>query len=96
MIQYIHERYAENVTITELTNKVFISRNYLSQIFKNATGESFNQYLNRVRMEKAKSLILEGKYLVYEISEMVGFKNTAYFSTQFKKYTGFTPKELIY
>ncbi|MFB9760829.1 response regulator [Ectobacillus funiculus] len=95
MIQYIHEHFSENITLNDLANQVYISRNYLSQIFKKATGVSFNQYLTQVRMEKARAMILEGKYLIYEIAEKVGFKNVPYFSTLFKKHTGLNPTELV-
>lgn len=95
MIQYIHEHFSENITLNDLANQVYISRNYLSQIFKKATGISFNQYLTQVRMEKAKAMILEGKYLIYEIAERVGFKNVPYFSTLFKKHTGLNPTDLV-
>ncbi|MFC6605194.1 helix-turn-helix domain-containing protein [Ectobacillus funiculus] len=46
-------------------------------------------------MEKARAMILEGKYLIYEIAEKVGFKNVPYFSTLFKKHTGLNPTELV-
>lgn len=95
MIQYIHDHYAENITLNELCEQVYISRNYLSQIFKKATGLSFNHYVNKVRMDKAKYLILEGNYLIYEVAEKVGFKNTPYFSSLFKKYTGVNPTDLL-
>ena len=95
MVEYIHEHFAEDITLSDLAEKVFISRNYLSHIFKKAIGESFNNYLTKVRMEKAKRMILEGKYLIYEIAERVGYKNIPYFSTLFKKTTGFNPTELI-
>lgn len=65
-----------------------MTRNYLSQIFKLETGENYNNYLTRVRMDKAKELILKGNYKLYEIARMVGYKkNTAYFSQLFKKNT---------
>jgi two-component system, response regulator YesN len=95
MIQYINEHYSENITLNELSEQVYISRNYLSQIFKKTTGLSFNHYVNKVRMEKAKFLILEGRFLIYEIAEKVGFKNTPYFSSLFKKYTGVNPTDLL-
>ncbi|MBC8080751.1 MAG: AraC family transcriptional regulator, partial [Gorillibacterium sp.] len=95
MFEYIHEHYADDITLSDLSEKVFISRNYLSQIFRKATGETFNNYVTRVRMEKAKTLILEGKYLIYEVAEMVGYKNVPYFSTLFKKVIGVNPSELI-
>ncbi|MBW7453334.1 response regulator [Paenibacillus sepulcri] len=94
MKQYIHENYTREITLAELADKVFISRNYLSLIFKNATGETINNYIIRVRMEKAKSLLLMGTLKIYEIAESVGYKNIPYFSTTFKKHFGVTPAEL--
>ncbi|NHN34065.1 response regulator transcription factor [Paenibacillus agricola] len=95
MKQYIHENYTREITLAELAEKVFISRNYLSLIFKNATGETINHYIIRVRMEKAKALLLKGTLKIYEIAESVGYKNIPYFSTTFKKHFGITPVELI-
>lgn len=95
MTHYIHEHYAEDVTMADLSDKVFISRNHLSIIFKNLTGETFNNYLTRVRIEKARELLLQGNVLVYEVAERVGYKNVPYFSTIFKKVTGMNPTDLI-
>ncbi|WP_338556444.1 response regulator [Paenibacillus sp. KS-LC4] len=95
MTSYIHEHYAEELTLAELSDKVYISRNHLSIIFKNMTGETFNNYLTRVRIEKARELLMERNMLVYEVAERVGYKNIPYFSTLFKKITGMNPTELI-
>lgn len=95
MIDYIHENYAKDITIDELSSKVYLSRYYLNQIFKKATGETFTNYLIHVRMEQAKKLLLEGKYLIYEVAEMVGYKNIPYFSALFKKTHGVNPSELL-
>lgn len=95
MTSYIHEHYAEDLTLAELSEKVYISRNHLSIIFKNLTGETFNNYVTRVRIEKARELLLERNMLVYEVAEQVGYKNIPYFSTLFKKVTGMNPTELI-
>ncbi|RKL66871.1 DNA-binding response regulator [Salipaludibacillus neizhouensis] len=95
MLDYIQKNVGENITLQDIADDLFISRNYLGQIFKKIVGESFKNYLTRVRMEKAKKMIQEGSYLIYEISEKVGFINPAYFTTTFKKYTGYTPTELI-
>lgn len=92
---YIHDHYADELTLTELSEKVFISRNHLAIIFKNFTGETFNNYLTKVRIEKARELLLERNMLVYEVAERVGYKNIPYFSTLFKKITGMNPTELI-
>ncbi|WP_171651021.1 response regulator transcription factor [Paenibacillus foliorum] len=95
MVQYIHEHYAEDLHLSELAEKVYISRNYLSTIFRQATGETFNNYVTRVRMEKAKSMILEGRWMIYEVAERVGYKNVPYFTTLFKKHTGTNPTEFV-
>jgi len=93
IIQYIHEHYAENIHLQDLANQVYISKNYLSTIFRQFTGETFGDYLTRVRMEKAKSMVLEKKLLIAEIAERVGYRNVPYFTTLFKKHTGRSPTE---
>lgn len=95
IIQYVHEHYHEDLTLSDLADQIRMSRSYLSHIFKKTTGDTFNNYLTRVRMEKAKALIMEGKHLIYEIAEMVGYKNVPYFSTLFKKYMGMNPTQLF-
>jgi two-component system response regulator YesN len=95
MKQYIHENFKQDITLADLAEKVFLSRNYLSLIFKNATGETINNYMIRVRMEQARALLLKGTFKIYEVAESVGYKNIPYFSTTFKKHFGITPMELI-
>ncbi|MDQ0253195.1 two-component system response regulator YesN [Evansella vedderi] len=95
LIDYVQENLGENVTLQDIANKLYISRNYLGRIFKDVTGESFKNYITRVRVEKAKKMIQEGNHLIYEVAEKVGFGNPAYFTTTFKKYTGYPPTNLI-
>ncbi|TES57947.1 response regulator transcription factor [Halalkalibacterium halodurans] len=92
---YIEKHLAENITLQDIADELYISRNYLGQIFKKVVGESFKNYVTRLRMEKAKKMIQEGNFLIYEVSEKVGYVNPAYFTTMFKKYTGYTPRDLI-
>jgi two-component system response regulator YesN len=96
MIDYVQEHISENITLQEIADELYISRNYLGQIFKKIVGEPFKNYITRVRMEKAKKMIQEGNHLIYEVSEKVGYMNPAYFTTTFKKYTGYTPTDLIH
>ncbi|WP_413380856.1 helix-turn-helix transcriptional regulator [Alkalihalobacillus sp. 1P02AB] len=96
MVDFVQNRISENITLQDIADELYISRNYLGQIFKRIVGESFKSYLTRIRMEKAKKMIQEGNFLIYEVSEMVGYINPAYFTTTFKKYTGYTPTELIH
>ncbi|WP_284639251.1 response regulator transcription factor [Paenibacillus silviterrae] len=93
IMRYVQEHYAEEITLDVIAEKVYLTRNYLSQIFKQETGENYNNYLTRIRMDKAKELMLSGNYKIFEISQMVGYKNNAYFSQLFKKHTGLNPSE---
>ncbi|MFP4977209.1 response regulator [Paenibacillus sp. CN-4] len=95
MIDYVHRHYSEDITLEQLASQLYISKNYLNQLFKKVTGETFTNYVIRVRIEKAKALLMEGSHLIYEVSEMVGYQNVPYFSTLFKKYCGCSPSELI-
>lgn len=94
MIEYVHQHYAEDITLEQLASQLYISKNYLNQLFKRVTGETFTNYVIRVRIEKAKALLLDGNYLIYEVSEKVGYQNVPYFSTLFKKYCGVSPSEI--
>jgi two-component system response regulator YesN len=86
----------ENFSLKWLAREIiFMNEGYLSKVFRKETGEKFSNYLHRIRMEKAISLILEAKEdRVYEVASRVGLGlNPQYFSQLFKKYTGYTPTE---
>ncbi|QHW33177.1 response regulator [Paenibacillus rhizovicinus] len=90
--RYMKANYSRSLTLKEVADHVFISTGHLSLLFKNA-GERFLKYLTTVRMNKAKELMLDNSYKVYEIVELVGYSDPAYFSEVFKKHTGKTPNE---
>ncbi|WP_277678106.1 response regulator transcription factor [Gracilibacillus dipsosauri] len=93
--EYVEEYYDQEITLTEIADSLYVNRNYLSQLFKKVTGESFVHYLNHYRINKAKKLLSEKRYMVYEISEMVGYQNSTYFSQVFKAITGRSPSEFF-
>ena len=90
---YIEKCYDKNITLEEIAAQLHVNRNYLSQLFKKVTGEPFVMYINKHRIQKAKELMMSGNYMVYEVSEMVGFQNSTYFSQVFKSITGYSPSE---
>lgn len=90
---YIEKCYHEDISLERIAASLHVNRNYLSQLFKRVTGEPFVTYFNKFRIRKAIELIRTGKYLVYEISERVGFQNPTYFSQVFKSITGYSPSE---
>lgn len=65
---------------------------YFSNVFKQETGTTYIKYLTKIRMEKAKELLLSG-YKVADVSSMVGYENYRYFCVVFKKYTGVTAQQ---
>jgi two-component system response regulator YesN len=81
------------ITLNSIANQVHISPTYFCSLFKIKTGIGFHEYLLKIRMEKAAKYLLGGNYKVYEISNMVGYKNPRYFSEAFKKYYGVIPTE---
>lgn len=91
--EYVENYYDEDITLAEIADTLYVNKNYLSQLFKRVTGESFVNYLNNFRISKAKKLLREKKYMVYEVSEMVGYQNPTYFSQVFKAVTGCSPSE---
>jgi len=90
----IEEKY-KNVSfnLNFLADELNLSPGYLSTLFKNIFGVPFQDYLNNVKMEKAKILLLTTDLKNYEISELVGFDNVYYFNSKFKKTFSMTPKE---
>lgn len=92
-IQYIHENYAQEIHIEDVAEHVGVSGEYLRHLFKADMKESFTEYLTRLRVEKAKKLLLEKRYRLYEIANMVGYNSGNYFSNTFKRVTGMKPQE---
>ncbi len=92
-MDFIHEHYNEQVTLNEVAEHIYVSTFYISRIFKKELGKNFVDYLNEIRIEKAKELMSEIKYKTYEIAELVGIPDAHYFSKLFKKYEGLTPTE---
>ena len=81
------------MTLTTISNHLFISPSYFTYIFKKNTGSTFGTYLMKTRMEAAHRLLMDTSMKNFEISERTGFSDPRYFSFCFKKYYGMTPSE---
>ncbi len=92
ILQFIDEKYADNIGLNELAMLVNMNPAYLSILFRNEVGMSYVKYLTDLRIKKAKEL-LDGGMKVMEVSEKVGYYNYRYFCEIFKKYQGITPNE---
>ena len=82
---------SENTTIKDVADSLFISKAYLSELFKRDTGLSLLDYMSSVKIERAKYLLETTTIKNYEIAEMLGFRDPEYFSKVFKKHTGVPP-----
>ena len=94
-LAYMREILSRKISLTELADYVGLSAAHLSRLIKKDTGKSFIDVLNQIRLETAVQLLREGRYKVYEVSNMVGIDNYAYFYQFFKKETGKSPTEYI-
>ena len=93
IISFMEERLYGKFTMDELSHELSFSKTYVSKYFLNVSGYSIIDYFNMMKLHEAKRLIRESKYNFYEISEMLMFSNSHYFSTIFRKYTGMTPTQ---
>jgi YesN/AraC family two-component response regulator len=89
---YIKKNCAEKLTLDSLAKEVYLSKSYLSSIFKQETGMSLTAYITKVRVEKSKKMLLEDGVSLAIISSQCGFKDQSYFTKVFKKETGVSPK----
>lgn len=88
---YLRENYRDNITLKDLGKKYFVNSAYLGQIFKKQYGESFKDYLNRIRIEKAEDYLVHSDLKIYEIAGEVGYKDMDYFINKFIALRGCTP-----
>ncbi|RED58550.1 response regulator transcription factor [Cohnella lupini] len=93
VLRYIQEHYAEALTLKSLGQQYHIHPNYLGQLFHKQTGDTFADYLNKFRIDKAKKMLLDSRLKVNEIAKQVGYWEIGYFYKQFKKHVGIVPSE---
>lgn len=92
-IKYIHRNLSSPLSLEGIAENLHISPSHLSRTFKKECNESLTEFINRTRIETAKDYLLNTDILIYEIAELVGYNDAAYFSSIFKKYTGVNSKD---
>ncbi|RTE08793.1 response regulator [Paenibacillus whitsoniae] len=89
----IQKTFHQNLTIQQLAADVFLSPGHLQTLFKKETGQTINDYITYVRLEKAQQLLQEPGIKIYEVANQVGYQDTYYFTKIFKKMVGMNPME---
>ena len=90
--EYIMNNLAEELSLSFVAKKVYISPSYLSKVFREETGINFSGYVNKARMEKASDLLINTNMNVDDIAKAVGYNTTHYFIKKFRESYGTTPK----
>ncbi|WP_217595705.1 response regulator [Cohnella sp. GbtcB17] len=92
MLEFIRANCDQELKLELLAELYHYNSGYLGKLFRQQTGEYFNTYLDRVRMDRAKALLVQG-HKVGKVAEMVGYANVEYFNGKFRKYVGMPPSQ---
>lgn len=95
MLAFVEENYNKKIGMSDLVELLDTSGTYLNQKFKLETGLTFNDYLNRYRIQKSIQLMKEGNQKISCIAVEVGFRDYKYFIDVFKKYIGMSPGKFM-
>lgn len=91
--QYVLDNYANPISLQTIANLVFTNPSYISRIFKEETRVSLSHYINEVRIENVKRLLIDTNDLIEDIATHCGFNYMSHFNQTFKNFTRLTPKE---
>lgn len=92
-VEYINENVYSNLSLSEVSKAVYINPNYLSKIFKQTMEKSFIEYVTEIKIGEAKKLLGTTCYKIYEIADLLHYKDVNNFTRVFKKVLGVTPTE---
>ncbi|MEW9050822.1 MAG: response regulator [Neobacillus sp.] len=91
--KYLQENFDRDVKLQEISDQFYISREYISRKFKQEFNVNISDYIVKIRIDKAKSLLKNSQLKIYEIATMIGYQDDKYFRKVFKKIVGVTPNE---
>ena len=91
VLSIIHTEYTKRLTVEDIAKKCHYSKSFISRRFRERSGMTVNAYLNSLRMEKAKKLLLESEMRIEDIAVSVGFSDTNYFIAFFSRFYGLPP-----
>lgn len=91
MLQYLNENYTQQIFLKDLADQFYVNKNYASLLFKRHTGMTYSDYLNSLRLNRAKELLSSTALSISEVAEQSGYSDYFYFNKLFKKTFGITP-----
>lgn len=91
--KYIEQHPHEDITLQDISERFFLSREYISRKFKQETNENLSDFIAEVRMKRAKELLANVQLKISQVAELVGFQDEKYFSRVFKKRTNCSPND---
>lgn len=96
VLEYVSANYNHKMSIDDIADDLEVSSAYLSKKFKEDTKHTFNDFLNKYRIQKALEYMYDSNLKIYEIAEMVGYSEYKYFSQVFKNYMNYSPTEFLH
>ncbi|MBO5060867.1 MAG: helix-turn-helix domain-containing protein [Clostridia bacterium] len=94
LLEYINDNYDKDIKLADVASQNYVSERYVAQLFNRYYDMSFLQYLTKLRMERARHLLLTTQKTISEIGNEVGYSNGSYFNKVFKKYYDQTPNSV--
>ena len=91
--KYLEQHYRQHVKLEDIAENLNVSPFYLSRIFSRESNFSLFEYLNNVRMRKARELLREGRHIIADVAYMTGFEDSKYFSKVYKRFYGHSPSQ---
>lgn len=93
ILLYTEQHYSDKISLSDIAEVYYYNISSISRMFRKYMGVTFVEYLNSVRLDKAKEFLVHSDKMVSEIAEEVGFESLSYFSKQFKRKYGISPQE---
>lgn len=90
---YVEKSYMNEISLSHIAEYTGLSVSHFCALFKQNVGDSFVNYMNRYRIDRAKQLLLEPDLKIYEVADLVGFSSLPYFNRVFKNVTRMSPNE---
>lgn len=93
IISYLRTNYAQGVSLKEIAEREHLTPQYLSYKIKDTFGQSFNDFLNKIRVEESRKLLLDTDKSIWEIGQDIGFSHSRYYNKHFKRIHGISPRD---